>query len=129
MSRTGARVATGSIAAGLCSRRRGSCAGSGAEVYFEFTAPSAGRYTIDTAGSTFDTVLYALDMSCTGAELDCNDDSPLAFDTTSILTLSLRAMQTIIIVLDGCSSSSYGDYVLNINAPSGPMPPPPPPMP
>ena len=128
--RTGAGVAMGTVAPGLCSRRMGSCAGRGHEVYFNFTAPSAGAYTITTEGSTYDTVLYAHDMSCTGAELACNDDS-VGLGVRSSITITLRASQSVVIVLDAYSSSGSGDYVLNITPPGGapPPPPPPPPMP
>ena len=54
----------------------GSCGGAAApEATFAWTAPAAGRYTIDTFDSGFDTVLYVLDgATCGGAELGCNDD-------------------------------------------------------
>ena len=91
-------------------------------MYFEFTAPRPGVYSINTDGSTYDTVLYAHDMSCTGVELACNDDDPSTFGVTSSIELTLRAMQSIIIVLDGFSTSSAGDYTLNIVAPPMIMP-------
>ncbi|MBM4319570.1 MAG: hypothetical protein FJ125_06345, partial [Deltaproteobacteria bacterium] len=74
----GALDLAGGSGAGLppLNRYRGSCAGRGAgERVFTFTAPSDGRWVIDSAGSRFDTVLYARRGACEdGGELSCNDD-------------------------------------------------------
>lgn len=51
----------------------GSCVPMISPIWWEWTAPSDGLYTINTSGSDFDTVLYILD-TCTGSELSCNDD-------------------------------------------------------
>jgi hypothetical protein len=46
----------------------GSCGGSGApEALFFYSAPRAGTYTIDSIGSSFDTVLYVRDDGAGGA--------------------------------------------------------------
>jgi hypothetical protein len=76
----------------------------------EFTAPADGDYTFDTFGSSFDTILYALD-ACGGTELACNDDA--GFLRQSELTLTLTADETVILVVDGFVSAS-GDVVLNV---------------
>ena len=47
------------------------------EAIYQWTAPAAGAYTIDTFGSTFDTLLYVRDAGCWGTELACNDDASL----------------------------------------------------
>ncbi len=116
--RTGAAVSTGRVEGmGACSRgiRRGSCAGNGPELTFRFRATAAGTYTIDTAGSDADTVLYILDgATCAGAEeLACDDDG--GDGTESVVTVDLIADQQIVIVVD--TFSSAGDYILNITAP------------
>lgn len=88
----------------------GSCGGEGASgTSFSFTAPQAGVYTIDTAGSDFDTVLYTLD-ACGGAEIACNND---AMDTTSRLNVTLAADDELLFVVDGDNGAS-GDYDVNI---------------
>ncbi len=88
----------------------GSCGGAGASgTSFSFTAPQAGVYTIDTAGSEFDTVLYTLD-ACGGNELACNND---AMDTTSRLNVTLAADDELLFVVDGINGAS-GNYDVNI---------------
>ena len=99
----------------------GSCGGQGEEIVFLFTAPSAGNYAFDTAGSTYDTVLYARAAACIGAELGCNDDPP-AGGLAARLVLPLVQGQTVVLYLDAVSSwaqdpASIGIYVLNIERP------------
>ena len=94
-----------------------SCGGLGGsnapDATFLFTAPSTDTYTIDTVGSLFDTVLYLRDASCVGPEVACNDDS---FGTRqSQVTVPLLAGQSVVIVVDGYSTSS-GTFSLHINA-------------
>ncbi len=83
-----------------------------------WTAPAAGTYRIDTTDgggtlTTFDTILSIRDAACDGAELTCNDDS---FGLLSSVTVTLTASQVIIIVLEGYSETSSGDYELTITA-------------
>ncbi|MCR9166169.1 MAG: proprotein convertase P-domain-containing protein [Nannocystaceae bacterium] len=88
----------------------GSCGGTtGNDDQWTFTAPEAGIYTVDTLGSNFDTVLYALD-GCGGTELICNDD---AGDMTSRINVTLTAGQEVVFVVDGAGLES-GDYNLNV---------------
>ena len=89
----------------------GSCGGTTAnEDQYTFIAPQDGIYTIDTLGSDFDTVLYALD-SCGGTEIACNDNS---VDSTSRLNLELVQDQEIVLVVDGFGLEN-GNYNLNID--------------
>ncbi len=76
----------------------------------EFTAPATDLYTFDTYGSSFDTVLYALD-GCGGTELACNDDSNST--PQSEISLNLTAGDSVIIVVDGYNGAS-GAAVLNV---------------
>lgn len=88
----------------------GSCGGTTAnDDQWIFTAPQAGIYTVDTLGSNFDTVLYALD-GCGGTEIICNDD---AGDMTSRINVTLTAGQEVVFVVDGAELES-GDYNLNV---------------
>jgi Concanavalin A-like lectin/glucanases superfamily len=75
---------------------------------FTWTAPSAGTYTFDTIGSTFDTVLDIIGLS--GASLGCNDDFS---GLQSSVTVTLGAGQPVLVVLDGWRVAS-GAYRLNI---------------
>jgi hypothetical protein len=100
--------------AGLPNELTPSCGFSNApEDALTWTAPADGTYTIDTNGSTFDTILHVLDGDdCFGASLGCNDDGGAG--TQSLLTVDLVAGQIVTIVVDGYSANS-GAYVLNIN--------------
>jgi len=92
----------------------GTCGGADApDAVFSWTAPRAGTYRVDTGGSDFDTVLYVLDGGCAGAELDCNDDAEKTLQ--SELTVTLRAGQTVVIVVDGYDEAESGPFSLNIN--------------
>jgi hypothetical protein len=93
-----------------------SCGGFGGtnapDASFLYTAPFAGSYTVDTAASSFDTVLYVRSNTCSGAELACNDDT--GGTRQSRVTLSLAAGQRVVIVVDGYSTAS-GSFNLHIN--------------
>jgi hypothetical protein len=97
---------------------------------YQWTAPAAGTYIMDTAGSAFDTLL-SVRWDCTSSELACNDDFP-SLGLQSQVTVTLDAGQTVIIIVDGSGGAS-GTYNLNISAPPigtpTPTPTPPPPAP
>jgi len=98
---------------GAANVRAGSCGGIAApEIAYGFTAPSAGTYTFDTFGSSFDTVLYVRDgTACEGPELACNDDEG---GLQSQVQVDLGADQIVTIVIDGYSTN-FGDYTLGID--------------
>lgn len=113
-SRTGSEVAMGDTSTST-DDESGSCGGEGSpEMHFSWTAPAAGTYTFDTTGTDFDTVLYVRDGACLGAELDCNDDNDDGLQSTVVV--SLRAGQTVVIVVDGYDEKESGPFVLNITA-------------
>ena len=90
-----------------------SCAPSTSpDVTFTWTPPAVGLYTVDTAGSSYDTVLYVID-GCGGAELFCNDDDP-ALGLQSRIIVNVYALGApITFAIDGFNAS-VGSYVLNI---------------
>lgn len=89
--------------------------GGGEDATYQFTAPAAGSYTFDTAGSMLaDTILSILD-GCGGMELDCNDDVGGGVFSSEV-TLMLAAGQTVIIVVDGYGGE-VGPFTLNISSP------------
>ena len=88
---------------------------------FRFTAPASGTYRIDTAGSAFDTVLYVRNGTCGGAQLACNDDANGTVQ--SLVSVSLSAGQSVVIVVDGYSTRS-GAFTLTIRSVTGPTPTP-----
>ena len=82
------------------------------DAYFTFTAPAAGTYTVDTVGSSFDSVLELRDGSCRGEKISCHNGP----GNEASRTVSLDAGQTIIIIVDG-RYSSQGQFVLNVHSP------------
>ncbi|WP_437781486.1 MXAN_6577-like cysteine-rich protein [Sorangium sp. So ce1097] len=97
--------------AGAVDIMNSTCGGANAsEVTYAFTAPSAGTYIFDTFGSSFNTVLYARDVDCSGAVLKCNGDA--GGGVQSRLTMDLAEGQTILLVIDGSSASASGEFTL-----------------
>jgi hypothetical protein len=98
--------------------------GAAPDQSFRFTAPSPGTYTIDTFGSSFDTIL-SIRSGCMGTEIACNDDD-LPPDRRSRVDVSLAALETVIITVDGFGGA-FGPFSLNINHAGTPTPTPTPP--
>lgn len=86
-----------------------------------FTAPTAGIYRFDTAGSDFDTTLFVLDGTCEGSELACNDDAPSTFDGQSALALPLAAGQDVTAIVEGYLGAT-GTFALNVDRLPGACP-------
>jgi uncharacterized protein (AIM24 family) len=80
------------------------------EATFIWQAPSAGTYSITTAGSSFDTTLDIYDLN--GFSIACNDDT--LFTLQSAVSVTLQAGQLILINLDGWRAAQ-GAYRLNVN--------------
>lgn len=92
----------------------GSCGGTGGEVVYSWTPPAAGSYRFETSG-TLDTVIYlrsAADGNC-GEELACNDEFGMGGPAQVIHTLT---GEPIVIIVDGYTSNSTGDFTLTIEA-------------
>lgn len=85
---------------------------SGREVVYEYTA-SAGATSVDiqTCGSTYDTYLYIVASDQTTV-LASNDDA--CGTQSQILGTSVTPGTTFYIVIEGFSSSSQGNYVLDV---------------
>jgi hypothetical protein len=108
---TSPQTTSGSTSA-LPNNFSGSCGGSSApEKIYSFTAPSTGQYTIDTIGSSYDTLIYVRTGSCGGSELACDDDA--GGNLTSLVTVSLTIGQVVYIFVDGYSTNS-GSFQLHI---------------
>jgi hypothetical protein len=82
------------------------------DLAFGWRAPANATYQIDTIGSLYDTVLY-VKTTCTGAEVPgaCDDDMGGMLD--SLVRVTLRAGDRVVIIVDGFGSQS-GMYNLNI---------------
>jgi hypothetical protein len=88
-----------------------SCGGSGADdIGIHWVAPETGYYSIDTLGSSFDTVLGVVAASCDGTELACDDDGAQA--PASEVLREFAAGEEVVFVVDG-KSGDFGDVVLN----------------
>jgi hypothetical protein len=110
-SRVAEPVAAGTTE-GAPDRLTGACGSNdGPERTFRWTAPRAGRWLWDTAGSGYDTLLFIRDASCDGEEIACNDDG--AADLSSQVSVELDAGQTIVVVVTGWANER-GEFLLNV---------------
>jgi hypothetical protein len=103
-----------------------SCGGTGPDVWYTFTAATAGDYQIDTCNTTgFDTVVSLYD-ACGGTQLACNDDSTCAASgLRSTVQKTFAAGETVTIRVAGFSEfTTTGPFVLNVSAITPPPPPP-----
>jgi hypothetical protein len=96
----------------------GSCAVAvGNDAAYRFTAPAAGDYVVTSdADNAWDTVLYARRFcgdTRPVAEMACSDDVVPGVERDSRLTLSLRAGQTVFLIVDGWEASA-GAYTLTV---------------
>lgn len=87
------------------------------EKILQWSAPAAGTYTFSLAGSSYDTMLYAMNSCEAAVELACNDDSRAGL--RSLITLTVAASEELLLFVDGYGSSS-GSFTLSIvrDAPS-----------
>jgi hypothetical protein len=98
------------------------------EQVYQWTAPRSGTATIQTCstvGTTFDTVAYLRQGTCTGGtDVACNDDTVGCGTTTdvsnphrgSVLTPTVVAGQTYYLVVDGYNGAQ-GSFVLTVAPP------------
>jgi hypothetical protein len=84
------------------------------EHVFGWTAPTTGKYVIDTAGSVFDTLVEVRNSTCGGPVLSCNDNG-ISYGGASRIVAELQGGQSIAIVLDGGMPNDYSYAHLNIS--------------
>lgn len=100
------------------------CGGAGPEHSFEWVAPAADRYTFNTIGSSYDTVL-SLRTACAEASRQCNadlyanrrEDVPLS--VVSRVHADLEAGERVFVVVDGEGEAASGPFVVNIHGQRG----------
>ncbi len=110
---TGASVRTG-VTTGMGDDVDGSCGSSGGQDYVMYwEAPADGCYEFTTNGSDFDTLLLIY-HGCEGTEIACNDDGGESLRSRLELS-SVTAGDVYFLVVDGYSTYSEGNFVLNIN--------------
>ena len=82
---------------------------------FRWQAPAAGTYTIDTIGSSYDTVLYVRNTCADTADIACNDDITAGENRQStVMITATAAMQEFVIIVDGWTLTERGNFVVNI---------------
>jgi hypothetical protein len=99
----------------------------GKSLWYTWTAPSSGKVTIDTAGSTFDTLLAVYTGSSVSALTavtgGANNDDPAGGTLTSKATFSVTAGAAYQIAVDGFNGAA-GNIALHLNlAPNAPAAP------
>jgi hypothetical protein len=94
----------------------GSSSSSSPDYSYNWTAPASGCVVFDTSESTFDTVLRLMD-DCNGSVIECDDDGSVS--TRSELSYPVEDGLSYVVIVDGYSSSSTGDYQLDVDFTAG----------
>ena len=99
----------------------------GASVWWTWTAPASGTFTVHSAGSTFNTLLAVYTGTTLGglAPVGANDQDPLGGDTSRV-TFEAVAGTAYQIALDGWNDgfgAGMGDYLLALVPGDGSVPP------
>ncbi len=105
---------------GYSSCGTGGAGGVGPDAWFSYTAPATGTVTIDTQGSSFDTVL-SVHSGCPGdvaSMVSCNDDNSYPAQLWSRVHMQVGAGQTFLIRVAGYNGLS-GAFNLNISPVNG----------
>ncbi len=115
----GSSIGAGAVrgtTAGRASQHTPSCVttSTAPDVAYAWTAPTAGTYTFDTVGSSYDTVLSLRSGSCDGPSIACNDDISTTVRDSRV-TATLAVGQSVLVVVDGYDGSASGAFVLNIS--------------
>jgi cysteine-rich repeat protein len=96
--------------------RTGSSDGDAPDITFVWTAPYAGSFTIETAGSNFDTILSVSRLptsTCPTTPTSCNDDVSGGTVGPSRVVISAARGERLLITIDGYVGAS-GNFVLSI---------------
>jgi hypothetical protein len=85
-----------------------------ASLWYRFAAPQAGRFVVDTSGSTYDTVLSASTGACGGlAPVGCSDDTGTT--VSSRLDLDLDAGNVVQLEVTAFHDTAPGTLQLNVH--------------
>jgi hypothetical protein len=95
-----------------------SCSSSHSDVWFT-VGGCVGLLTVDTCGSSFDTVLTVY-PSCGGPELACNDDGWCGFQSSVSFTTTTTAPYLVRVATLGWSNINNGTFQINVTWHSGP---------
>ncbi len=109
----GTTVGAGTDSFGTCGATGSAAGGALApDVTHVWTAPTDGTFTFTTAGSAYDTLMYAY-TECGGEVFACNDDVGGGLRTSS-LTFGFEAGEEVILVVDGWNDNE-GTYQINVS--------------
>jgi len=86
---------------------------SSPDVWYTFTAPETGKVSVDTIGSTLDTVLSIHAAGTPNTSLVCNDDIIPSIERDSRVTMNVTQGQSYLVRVAGFSGNS-GEYTLHI---------------
>ncbi len=95
------------------------------DIFFSFTALTAGDHSVETCGSDIDTKIRVYDTDCAGACLAYNDDAcamSSGQNWASQTTVTLAAGQTVIVQVGGWGAGDLGTGSLTITELGGPPP-------
>ncbi|MDX2200342.1 MAG: hypothetical protein SF069_15385 [Phycisphaerae bacterium] len=87
-------------------------------VWYSYTPPVSGRLTLDTCGSSADTVLSVLDGGCAGLVVACNDDADASSDCFGTLASKVDVIVEAGVqyrVYVGVKGGGVASFVLNAN--------------
>jgi hypothetical protein len=99
---------------------KGSCGGDAGEAVFYFVLDDPSFVHLDSAGSSFDSVLYVRTGACnSGKEIDCDDDSGATMNAAE-LEFTILYPGTYYVFLDGYTvdpqgGPNEGPYTLNVD--------------
>ncbi|MFP2930703.1 hypothetical protein ACLESO_37000 [Pyxidicoccus sp. 3LG] len=79
---------------------------------YEWVAPVAGYYRLETTQGSYDTVLHVRDLTCGGPQLACDDNAGAG--ALSRVWVELRASQAVAVIVDGYGTGYSGSYTLGI---------------
>lgn len=109
-----AETLAGTLVGATATTSAGCTDASGPDVAYGFVAGVGGLWTIDTVGSSFDSVLTVRDESCDGTPLACDDDG--GGNSAARVHLQLAAGQRVVATVDGFAGA-VGSYDLRLIPP------------
>lgn len=105
----------GATGGGRLSCPLGGAVNSNSDVWFEFTAPATGTYTIDTLGSGVTDTVLGVFTGCEGEELVCDDDGAGGLKSSVDVLISSGQRVLILVAAFGSFPGTGDQGSININ--------------